>query len=37
MALFKDEQIENIVQKVMARLNNNDTVPKVKQHTRGIK
>ncbi|HHX24247.1 MAG TPA: ethanolamine ammonia-lyase subunit EutC [Thermoanaerobacterales bacterium] len=35
MALFKDEQIEDIVQKVMARLNNKDTVPKVKQHTPG--
>ncbi|MGI6424586.1 MAG: ethanolamine ammonia-lyase subunit EutC [Tepidanaerobacteraceae bacterium] len=35
MALFKDEQIEDIVQKVMARLNNKDTVPEVKQHTPG--
>jgi ethanolamine ammonia-lyase small subunit len=35
MALFKDEQIEDIVQKVMARLNNNNTVSEVKQHTPG--
>jgi ethanolamine ammonia-lyase small subunit len=35
MALFKDEQIEDIVQKVMARLNNKDTVSEVKQHTPG--